>query len=603
MSNLENKQKIEQQCKDWTAKNISPEFTFREHQLEYIVDVIIDILEENIKTNAVEAPTGSGKSLIAIITCGVLWNYYNKRSYILVSDLGLIEQYTKDITDYGLDWGIIIGQDNYKCTRNDNVFSQGECKLNMVPYYVLQDNKLCIGAGYDCAFNCKYIQARKKAMSSPVTLMTYQFFLIQRNYIASISEEDKEPFGKRDLVVCDEAHKLNEIIQSQYSPVIDDENATKIDMLLKYAEAYGLYPSAETIAQYKFRDKVFPELHDFGKVSKLISTLEDTQTIYNALIIYLKHLNYLADINQQLLDIVKESDPELRKTFKKQLFFGAWANELHNKFKDYIELIGEVGHKYIIKNGTPEKITLNCIYEDRMVDKYFHKVSGNELLMSATLGNPEVYKRSIGASNFKHVKIPSTFDFTKSPIYFLNKYKMSYKEKEASLPHVCNQIEKICKGHKKHRGIIQTGSYDFMHKLYKSLSVETKKRIFMYSESSEKNDVLKKFNNSENGVLIGPTLLEGLNFPDSMCRFIICMKLPYASLGDKLVKAKLSYLKGWYEANVCSKLEQGIGRGVRHKSDWCITYILDACFNDILTRSRTNLSSESLARITLIEEL
>ena len=42
--------------------------------------------------------------------------------------------------------------------------------------------------------------------------------------------------------------------------------------------------------------------------------------------------------------------------------------------------------------------------------------------------------------------IPSTFDFTKSPVFFLNRYKMSFKEKERSIeclkPIVYNIIER-----------------------------------------------------------------------------------------------------------------------------------------------------------------
>ena len=70
------------------------------------------------------------------------------------------------------------------------------------------------------------------------------------------------------------------------------------------------------------------------------------------------------------------------------------------------------------------------------------------------------------------------------------------------------------------------------------------------------------------------------------------MKLPYANLSNKLVEAKKNYIKNWYTYDVMTKLEQGIGRGVRFNGDWCITYILDGCISDLLRYSKFNKNIE-----------
>ena len=597
------KENIENQCIEWSKENLSKDFSFRKYQLEYIVDLIYSVLDKDIKTNVVEAPTGSGKSLIGIISCGVLWEYYQKKSYILVSDLGLMDQYIKDFKSYNLGWGIIKGHDNYTCTENDLTFNMSECRIHMIPYSVLMNPGAALRAGYSCSAQCEYILARKKAIAAPVTLMTYQFFLIQRNYVASIMEESEIPFDRRDFVVCDEAHKITDIIQSHFSPTYEDSYNGKIEQLLNWAKDNGAYPTDKSTALFKIKDKVWPDVSDFMRISDMIKGIEDKKNLFVGIGFYIKIFSYLLDINEEIRDLAKEGGPDVKKQLKKYLYLGDWAREVHCKFQDYYNLIREIGEEFIIKNDSETKITFNCIYEDKMVQKYFHNVCGNELLMSATIGNGEIYKKMIGADNYKFDKVPSTFDFSKSPIYFLNKHRMSYKEKAESLPHVCNIINKICRENSNYNGIIQTGSYDFTNKLFSSLSPEVKKRIIIYSDTKEKSECIKRFLSSKNGILIGPTLLEGLNFPDELCRFMICMKLPYASLGDKLVKAKLEYLPGWYEADVCSKLEQGFGRGIRHKSDWCNTYIVDGCFNDILKRSKDNLSDDTINRIKIVDSI
>jgi hypothetical protein len=97
----------------------------------------------------------------------------SKTGYILTSDISLHEQYTRDFNRYNLStWGQIKGVDNYNCTLNSEKFSIGECKNKGLNYQ--QAEKLnCYGA-------CGYFQSRKRAIVSPVSLLTYSYALIQR---------------------------------------------------------------------------------------------------------------------------------------------------------------------------------------------------------------------------------------------------------------------------------------------------------------------------------------------------------------------------------------------------------------------------------------
>ena len=105
---------IEKQVTEWSMKTFGNSFVFRKYQKEACVEIIRDFLS-GTKNYILEAPTGSGKSIIAMIIGGVLSTYYDKTGYVLISDLSLIQQYERDIDKYLSSWGCIKGQDNYNC--------------------------------------------------------------------------------------------------------------------------------------------------------------------------------------------------------------------------------------------------------------------------------------------------------------------------------------------------------------------------------------------------------------------------------------------------------------------------------------------------------
>jgi Rad3-related DNA helicase len=83
---------------------------------------------------------------------------------------------------------------------------------------------------------------------------------------------------------------------------------------------------------------------------------------------------------------------------------------------------------------------------------------------------------------------------------------------------------------------------------------------------------------STNGVFVSPSSTRGVDLPDDLCRFVIIAKAPFQSLGDKLVSRRVhggGLGAFWYRAICAQDIVQASGRGVRHKDDHCITYLLD----------------------------
>jgi Rad3-related DNA helicase len=198
--------------------------------------------------------------------------------------------------------------------------------------------------------------------------------------------------------------------------------------------------------------------------------------------------------------------------------------------------------------------------------------------------------------------MPSAFDLSKSPIYYINKHKLSYDKKEESLPKIIEIIDNILNAREDYKGIIQTGSYEFSKYLFDNISEKNKERIMLYEDTNDKRNKLEEFEDSKNKVLIGPSLIEGIDLKDDLCRFIIIMKTPYPSLGDKFVAKKFEVDKNWYMWKTVNSILQGVGRGVRNENDWCETYIIDGTFDNILMNYNYLLPNSFKSRIFNISE-
>ena len=94
--------------------------------------------------------------------------------------------------------------------------------------------------------------------------------------------------------------------------------------------------------------------------------------------------------------------------------------------------------------------------------------------------------------------------------------------------------------------------------------------------------------------------IDSSDLPGDLCRFIIILKVPYASLKDKLVKAKMELFPSWYKADASNTIIQGIGRGNRSKDDWCVTYIVDGCFGQLYAATKEQYPKELQDRIKVI---
>jgi Rad3-related DNA helicase len=632
---------------EWVEDNFGIDFEFRQYQLESIMFIIKSIITDNRETSIIEAPTGSGKSLITIIAAGVLSTYYELKSYILCSDLFLWQQYADIIDNKKLKkFGYLKGSiGNYTCFMNKQDLSNSRCRLMKISYNLLKDKTWCERNFFNCVNTCVYMQQRFRAERSDVTLLTYQLWL----YFMNIVNTENKSFQTRSVIFCDECHNIPDIVQQFCSPVINDvKDKNKLVDILKYiSEENLIVNNVENINDvYKYNSFVkefmfkkiqnmykqntihnkntynYNDIFDTDKIKNIISQVyeglklyhDDQEQLLDILNLYsniLNFINYICTIIQDNFDDkniynlknLNNDDMTILKRLN-------WFNTYINSFNHYINAINTSGLEHLIMEYNYDSETaetvyqFNCAKEDYLVNQYVLKHAKNKVLLSATVGMHHAFDENLGIKYTEQKcsylsKIPSTFNFDKSPIYFIPKYKMSYYNKNTDFPEIQKICFKILSATNK-RGIIHTGSYENAKLFYNNAPKEIQKRLFLYGNSKQKEEIIKDFKNVTNGVLIGPTLTEGIDLPDDYCRFIILMKVPYPNITSKIVKKKIELFADWYNNTTSNIIIQSIGRGVRNENDYCITYILDGCFGNLYQQTKEQYPKYIQDRIKIL---
>ena len=139
-----------------------------------IIQRIIDAYQSGKTHVILQAPTGTGKSVIAYSVA----KYFGK-TVILTSQKILQEQYFKD-----LKIPYVLGRSNYTCSENSNLTCQmGTCKRHPKLY----------------CNNCPYLNAKEECLSSTICNLNYSYYL-------GITKTKKMPM--LELIVCDECHNV-----------------------------------------------------------------------------------------------------------------------------------------------------------------------------------------------------------------------------------------------------------------------------------------------------------------------------------------------------------------------------------------------------------
>lgn len=567
----------------------------REVQAEALRKVVSAI--KSGKTDIlIQAPTGVGKSLIAL-ELAKKFEEMGSSSFILTSDKLLQQQYEEDCAGKFKDrHGEVVsisGIDNYNCHINGKKFSLGHCK------------NLGIGNSkalttLPCAANCAYLQKWVAAKSAKTAVFNYSYYLIQMNYVLKKMQE-MAPFPARDFVICDEAHSLPNIIESHFACTVNKNWVERIKAIqdeLREEEVYieflgikygDLGRSISNLFSLKYTDSAGHLLgltEIFNLCNGINLKIKDAKQS-------IRHKYKLGDgIGDSLDDFVTAAitaNEMLPLSVKSFIKFADDFKDYSCKIEDYIQIIHEQGVENMVIEGSATERIYHNLCDEQLFNNHFKPFSNVRIYMSATLQPQNMIKRlGLNPHSTEIIILNSNWNPLNSPIILKNTANFKYSNSTAAIKNSISEINKILKAHENQRGIIHTTSYEILKHLMKG--IKQKKRIYTYSGTAEKMELLRNLKSlPHNAVIMGPSLTQGVDLTDELAEFNIIMKLSYPNIGSALWRKRFQKKRFIYWAEAANTLEQSAGRATRHENDKSITYILDQ-------RAKNFIKSKSTAK-------
>lgn len=542
--------------------------TYRDGQ-KGAIKTVLKAFNDGKKVVLIEAPTGSGKSVIGYTVA----NFF-RYSYWLTIQKILQDQIIRDFGEGGrfVKKSEVIdmkGRNTYPCNywdrsiqiakgnftydawepKKKEVFNKFRYGVDCDAGYCKRNNRskdsFCFPGSMsdteeiDGIYSyCPYWQRRSEALNAQICLMNFSSFLFQTRVARS--------FGPRNLMIIDEAHNC----ESQ---------------LMNFIEF--------SISDYEFRrDKIiFPKLKTPVEYAEYFLEIELDEIL-----------------NQKILLAKVEQKPKEENKWKQLLMkFGIFLESADSdnwvlQFKRAERnVIG--GSKKLVYNT----VTLKPIFIKQYAQRYMFSMTDHILMMSATLLSPGLICSSLGIDQDEiySFRMKNRFPKENRKIIFDPCGYLNMRNKNETYPVLVEKVNSICKKHQDQRGIIHTHNFEISKLLVKECEIDVSSRFLFQDDWDSKQEMLEKHSKSKNTILVAPAMHEGLDLKDDLARFAVICKVPYPSMGDPQIKARMELSGRYYDWLTALKLVQSYGRTIRSEEDWAVTYIIDGGFEKFIKRA------------------
>ena len=431
----------------------------------------------------------------------------NYGTSILTTTKALQDQYTKDFKDIKP----LKGKGSYICNLD------GRSSADAAPcIFSSKLKREC----WDCN-RCDYYEDKNKSIIAKISVENYSSFFYKPDHLKY-----------RQLIVCDEASELENIIVSRFSCSIELGKLNRYNFSLLYSSNRKRFHNNLITLQSELE----------GRYVELLRMLEKhSDTISDAV---KKEFKFIADLKGDLSLVIHtwpQSEYIINKAF------------IHNK--KYIQLI-------------PKKIDV--------LAQHLFKYADKVLFMSATFVDYRRIMRNLGVAeqDFKYIDLPSSFDPALSPIIF-GIFQLSKKNIDRYFPKIVKCVEEILEEHKDVKGLIHTQSNVLTLKLKDQLKND--RVLYRIKGDKDNIDILTEHSNSSKPtVLASPSLNFGVDLKGDASRFCIIIKCPWPDLGDVRVKEMSKNDYKWYTNKMFTTFIQQCGRCTRDENDYSTTYVIDA---------------------------
>jgi len=505
---------------------------FRQYQEEAIQYV----LDSSKKIIMLTAPTGSGKSLIALCAGAAMGDLtYTVHSKTLQNQI---------VSDFP-ESKSLFGRSNYTCLKNQEV-SCAEC--SSTPQAFCSHKKV----------DCEYELRKKEVLASKFKILNTDYLLSEANYVGKFSSS---PF-----IVIDEGDILESNLISFISLTFTNYGLRRLGLQNM---------STELKKTSKFKDRLLEQWINFGTTAAL--------RVENVLKKITQELeSYGPDtVNQRQLSLIKEKINVTRLQERIKLF-------LDNVSSDWILEDREDRLSWRPLWITPE-----------LAEKYLFRHGKKFLIMSASFLPAHIEAKRLGLDmdDIDYKVLPSTFPVENCRVIVNSVADLTSKKMGEEVPKLITEIKRILSAHPNERGMIHTVSFKLAQQIYDSLDDP---RLIIHDSSNRQESLDLFLASTTNAVLLSPSMDRGISLDDDLARFQIVCKMPWLSLGDKIVQARVyssALGQQWFQATALLSVLQAAGRAVRSETDSAVCYVLDYQFKKVLFQRPSFLPQWFLDRI------
>lgn len=501
------------------------------YQWQAVLDLneAFDEMSGEVRVVILDAPTGTGKTLIGDLFRRIRSN--KQPTPYICTTKSLQEQIVRDFP-FGK---VIKGKANYRTINRPNLTTE-DCDGSYE-----KGNDSC--SWCPLMGECPYRVAKEIAAFAPLAVLNIAYYLAE-------TQGFKSKFAGRSAVIIDEADTLESQIRS----------AVEVNLSPQARSLVGVktMPKKTVVSDWVrwLENEMKPAVVVALKKARAQSSLfgRDPKE--------LRQIRRLAKIQDDIARLLRRND-DGETTISE-----GWV------------MSGYRGKDALPKNTT---LTFKPVRVKELARERLWSRGREFLLMSATPISPTQMAEELGLEphEWRSVVVPSQFEPERRPITIRAQTTVTFKNREQSYPKITETLEQIMAEYPMVRILVHTVSYAVRAHFFYHIGSS---RIVSYKEAWQRERALEEFLAKPNGVLLAPSFDRGVDLPNEDCQVIVIAKVPFPNLGDEQISERFHQKGGrtWYAVDTIRSIVQMTGRGMRHRDDWCDTYIIDGSIKRLL---------------------
>lgn len=477
---------------------LPPKFSsFRSYAGYDQLGTAMDLAHSDFRTSGMCAPPGAGKSP-CLISASRLMDA--GRTLYLTVNKPLQNQLMGDFADSDIGMFSLVGHSSYRCMARSSTLDDFECA--------------------DGRDHCAYWRDVKASHGQ--THVTTNI----HNWVHIALSGDPHRFGKFDLLIVDEAHKLGSMLCDILSLTIDRRQVHNLlDISIPETDSLPIW----------------------------VSWAQSTIPIAEHAISQLKRL---------------ASESRIAKSL--------------SRLKSNLETIASISDEWVVESA-PDGYKLTPAFADRYTEEFLFRGIPRVILSSATLTPKDLTYLGLKASDFDFIDVESGFDPNRRPFYYWDTLEVDYNTMkiDGCVKQLVNRMDRLIDDRLDLKGITHSVSYAYAERF----AQESRHEIITHKPRDGQRVISDFLGDPTPGHLASPILTEGLDFWGWKARYCFWWKVPTVYSKDPLtaVRKKRDPTYTIYLAG--KTVLQGYGRLMRDFTDGGECFMFDSHWGKWMIKS------------------